>query len=165
MSWKMKVLHFCQPPNWHFERSHRSEEQHGESDPGSENRRPVLRPPRPGLKAAELDTGLRKRWQQRRVSALHLCFGMPKMDISVRCGPLQECFVHYLQTYRLIWDHKTEDPWENLCSTTHGVVLTYLYSIYSTSWMVFHPIRPQHSPLVPLWCSGSRLMGQIPQFC
>lgn len=31
--------------------------------------------------------------------------------------------------------------------------------------MIFQPIRPQRSPRVLLCNSGSRLMGQIPQFC
>lgn len=84
--WKMKMLHFCQAPNWHFERSHRGKVHYSESNPGNENRRPVLCPPLPRLRAVELGTGLRNPWQQCQDSALLMCFGMPKMDISVRCG-------------------------------------------------------------------------------
>ena len=83
---KKKKLPFCQAPNWHFKRSHRGKVQYSESSPGNENRRPVLCPPLPGLKAAELDTGLRNCWQQHQTSALLMCFGLPKVDISIRCG-------------------------------------------------------------------------------
>lgn len=80
------MFHFCQAPNWHFERSHGGKVQYRESNPGNENRRPALCPPLPGLKAAELDTGLRNRWQRHRDSVLLVHFRMPKMDIRVRCG-------------------------------------------------------------------------------
>lgn len=62
---KLKMLQFCQAPNWHFfERSQRGKLQHSESYPGNENRHQVLCPPLPRQKAVELDTGLRNRWQQ-----------------------------------------------------------------------------------------------------
>ncbi len=53
---------------------------------------------------------------------------------------------------------------ESVCNYTL-CFLTSLSSKNSTSQMVFHPIRPQHSARAPLCNSGSRLMGQIPQFC
>lgn len=84
---KLKMLQFCQAPNWHFfERSQRGKLQHSESYPGNENRHQVLCPPLPRQKAVELDTGLRNRWQQHQDSVLLMCMGMPKMDISIRCG-------------------------------------------------------------------------------
>lgn len=68
------MLQFCQAPNWHFKRSHRGKVQYSESNPGNENRRPVLRPPLPRLKAVELGTGLRNHCQQSQDSVLLMCF-------------------------------------------------------------------------------------------
>lgn len=64
--------------------------------------------------------------------------------------------------------HKTKGP-VRICAQLHTIfhdfcVQISLCSIHSASQMVFHPIRPQHSPQVPQCNSGSRLMGQIPQF-
>lgn len=52
-----------------------------------------------------------------------------------------------------------------ICVQLHAAFFFTLSSINLASQMVFHPIRPQHSPRVPLSNSGSWLMGQIPQFC
>lgn len=123
--WKTKMLQFCQAPNWHFKRSHRGKVQYSESNPGNENRRPVLRPPLPRLKAVELGTGLRNHCQQSQDSVLLMCFWMPEMDISVRCGPRKgyKNVVLYLNLRACMgcMAHKNEGLWKNLCATTHYV--------------------------------------------
>lgn len=101
-------MQFCQAPNCYFERSHRGKVQHSESNPGNENRRLVLCPPLPRLKAVQLDTGLRKCWQQHQDSCTTYVFWNDKNGYQYKVWPeerLQECYVLclYLQMAP-VWD-------------------------------------------------------------
>lgn len=155
------MLLFCQAPNWHFERSHRGKVQYSESSPGKENRRPVRCPPLPWLKAEELGTGLKNCWQKQPNPALLMCFWNVRYEYQCEVwseGKLPECYrvcIYRLCQYVMHSSKKWSLLYESMCSYMPcflTLVCISWSSINSPSQMVFHPIRPQHSPLFP-WCN------------
>lgn len=112
----------------HFERNHRGTVYYGESNPGNENRRPVLCPPLPRLRAVELDSGLRNLWQEHQDCTILMCFGMPEMDISIRCGQrkgyknVMYCICVYRWCLYGMYASQNQGPCKNLCTTAHHVL-------------------------------------------